>query len=69
MFLADCVETLLKDSTQSANDHLLKNIFFGEIFAKSASEKVDVNRSFKMSIRLSISNKLPSRDANWMKMG
>jgi hypothetical protein len=39
----DCVESFLKDYTQSS----FKNIFFTRIFAMSASGQIDVIRSFK----------------------
>ncbi len=38
----DCVESFVKDSTQSANNHLFENLIFGGIFATSASVKISL---------------------------
>ena len=46
--LADCVESFKKDSTQSANIHLLKIFILRHNFAESASAKIDVNKFFKL---------------------
>ena len=48
--LPDCVKSFLGDSTQSADIYLLKVFIFLYNFAKSASAKINVNKSFKICL-------------------